>query len=114
MREKEPIPTFSYLIRQLHDQFPQLAYLHLVEPVIKGDKDDPIEKLTPDSNEFARKIWGDRPLIVAGGFNSETAKDTAEAKGGLVAFGRYFISNVSIIFFTLIFGDIQVAKSIQA
>jgi NADPH2 dehydrogenase len=96
MREKEPIPTFSYLIQQLHDQFPQLAYLHLVEPVIKGDNDDTAKKEVADSNQFAREIWGDRPLIVAGGFQPDSAKATVDEKGGLVAFGRHFIANASI------------------
>lgn len=96
MREKEPIPTFSYLIQQLHDRFPSLAYLHLVEPRVGGDKDAKAkEESSQDTNAFARKIWGDRPLIVAGGFDPQSAKDTVEQEGGLVAFGRWYISNVS-------------------
>ncbi len=98
MREKKPIPTFSYLIQQLHDRFPSLAYLHLVEPRIGGDKDaksDEQEASQEDTNDFARKIWGDRPLIVAGGFDPQTAKDTVDKNGGMVAFGRWYIANVS-------------------
>jgi NADPH2 dehydrogenase len=100
MREKDPIPTFSYLIQQLHDRFPSLAYLHLVEPRIKGDNDAKAKGADDsqgDSNDFACTIWGERPLIVAGGFNPKTATDKVEKDGGLVAFGRWYISNVSIL-----------------
>jgi 2,4-dienoyl-CoA reductase-like NADH-dependent reductase (Old Yellow Enzyme family) len=97
MREKDPIPTFSYLIQQLHDRFPDLAYLHLVEPRIKGDNDaKEADASQEDSNDFARTIWGERPLIVAGGFNPKTAANKVEKDGGLVAFGRWYISNVSV------------------
>lgn len=98
MREKDPIPTFSYLIQQLHDRFPDLAYLHLVEPRIKGDHDAKAKETDAsqeDSNDFARTIWGERPLIVAGGFSPKMAADKVEKDGGLVAFGRWYISNVS-------------------
>lgn len=88
MREKDPVPTFSYLIQELRDRFPNLAYLHLVEApanTVEGE---------PESNDFAREIWGDRPLIAADAFQPDTAKETVENKGGLIAFGKYFISNV--------------------
>ncbi|CAG8604738.1 4150_t:CDS:2 [Acaulospora colombiana] len=75
MRMKDPIPTFEYLIQELHDGFPQLAYIHLVEPRIAGDKDgrekDPEIKV--DSNDFAKRIWGERPYISAGGYTPESA-----------------------------------------
>jgi NADPH2 dehydrogenase len=100
MREKNPIPTFSYLIQQLHDRFPSLAYLHLVEPRIKGDNDAKAKEagsIQEDSNDFARTIWGERPLILAGGFTPKTATDKVEKDGGLIAFGRWYISNVSAL-----------------
>lgn len=51
-------------------------------------------KILVKSNDFIREIWKPRPLISAGGYNRETALAVAETKGDLVAFGRYFISNV--------------------
>ena len=48
------------------------------------------------SNDFLRRIWHPRPLIVAGGYSPEAAYEVAEAEGDLIAFGRYFISNVSL------------------
>jgi NADPH2 dehydrogenase len=104
MREKDPIPTFSHLIQQLHDRFPSLAYLHLVEPGIKGGNDAKAKETDAnqkDSNDFARAIWGERPLIAAGGFNPRTAVETVEKDGGLVAFGRWYISNVSTLISSL-------------
>ena len=98
MREANPIPTFSYLIQQLYDRFPSLAYLHLVEPRIRGDNDTKgkeVDAGQEETNEFARAIWKERPLIVAGGFDPRTAKEKVEKDGGLVAFGRWYISNVS-------------------
>jgi NADPH2 dehydrogenase len=95
MRERDPVPTFSYIIEQLRDRFPQLAYLHLIEPGIRGNMSD-VATGTDESNDFARKIWGERPLVAAGGFTAQSAKATVEQKGGLAAFGRHFISNVCI------------------
>ncbi|PVF97962.1 putative NADPH2 dehydrogenase chain OYE2 [Serendipita vermifera] len=96
MRMDDPIPTFQYLIQQLHDRFPSLAYLHLIESEIKGDNDAQARKRTDgkkDSNDFARKIWGDRPYISAGGYKPDTANRHVEKQGGLVAFGRLFLAN---------------------
>ncbi|KAJ7612397.1 hypothetical protein DFH06DRAFT_1015391, partial [Mycena polygramma] len=51
-------------------------------------------------NDFIRDIWGDRPLISAGGFNRESAIKLAEQRtNSLVAFGRHFIANASQIDF---------------
>jgi NADPH2 dehydrogenase len=98
MRMEDPIPTFRYLVQQLHDRFPSLAYLHLIESEIKGDNDAQATKGTDgkkDSNDFARNIWGDRPYISAGGYKPDTAQHQLEKRGGLVAFGRLFLANVS-------------------
>ena len=50
------------------------------------------------SSEVLRKLWGDRPYIAAGGMDGATAINTVEKYGGLVAFGRDFIANVSLVF----------------
>ena len=47
------------------------------------------------TNDFIREIWAPRSLISAGGHTRESALAFAE-RGDLVAFGRLFISNVSI------------------
>ncbi|KAJ7656276.1 hypothetical protein DFH06DRAFT_1473537 [Mycena polygramma] len=85
-------PTFVYLVTELRDRYPELAYLHVIEPRVDG-----VETLKVIqegySNNFIRGIWGDRPLISAGGYTRETALETAEEKGDLIAFCRKFIGN---------------------
>ena len=88
---EDPKPTFAYFVSQAKERFPGLAYLHAVEPLA-----DPG---AADSNEFLREIWEDKPFIAAGGFAPQDAAETVQAKGGLVAFGRHYIANVSIVSF---------------
>ncbi|KAJ3777544.1 hypothetical protein FB446DRAFT_806014 [Lentinula raphanica] len=85
MGMKDPIPTFTYLISQLKEKHPDLAYLHLIQ---SRALDDPKE-----SNETFFDVWLPRPLVVADGFTRDTALKLAEREGLLVAFGRQFISN---------------------
>lgn len=112
MGMKNPIPTYSYLIEQMAQKHPHLLYLHLVEPQIIGDRDindDPVheehssslsgEKVVHPSNEFARKIWGNRPFISAGSYTNapERAADLVNlSTNALAAFGRAFIANVGL------------------
>ena len=35
----DPVPTFSYIVNRLIESYPDLAYLHLVEPGISGAED---------------------------------------------------------------------------
>ena len=93
MGMEDPKPTFSYFVSQAKERFPELAYLHAIEPRVAGIDDR--ESSDGDSNEFLREIWGDKAFISAGGYTPETAAETVEAKGGLIAFGRHYISNVS-------------------
>jgi NADPH2 dehydrogenase len=97
MGMEDPRSTFAYLVTALRDKHPKLAYLHTTEPRVAGDVG-----ITPHpeaSNDFLREIWNggeggeERVFISAGGYTRETALRTAENKGGLVAFGRLYISN---------------------
>ena len=96
MRMEDPAPTFSYLVTKLTENHPNLAYIHAVEPRVYGSVDlESKDIVKSDTNDIFRKIWGDRPFIVAGGFNTtEDIAETVRSKGGLVAIGRYYISNV--------------------
>jgi NADPH2 dehydrogenase len=88
---EDPIPTFSYLVSQIHDLYPNFGYLHVVEPRVCGYDDiDP----GTDSNDFLRDIWLPKAFISAGGYNRESAIEMADKTGELIAFGRSFISNV--------------------
>ncbi|KAJ6541576.1 FMN-linked oxidoreductase [Mycena capillaripes] len=91
-RNGEPKPTYAYLVKQLRDRYPDLAYFHVVEPRVDGS--ETLETIKAGhSNDFIREIWGKKPLISAGGYTRETALAVAEEKGDLVAFARPYIAN---------------------
>lgn len=96
----DPIPQFRYLVQQLKNRHPDLAYIHLFEPTFNVD---PVEMNTESqagkrSNDFAREIWkkGGGVVVSAGDFDPERALKHAETTGDVIAFGRWFISNVSV------------------
>jgi NADPH2 dehydrogenase len=93
----DPVPTFSYIVSEIKRLYPKFAYIHLIEPRVSADSDlDTSPENATQSNDFIREIWGDRPLISAGGFNRQTAIKLATRKNALVAFGRHFIANVRL------------------
>lgn len=98
----DPIPQFTYLIRQLR-QFP-LAYLHLIEGRVQGPVD---LKECEDKLDWAVEAWcGDdaprRVVVLAGGYRPHTARETVDAKYPdkevCVAFGRLWISNPDLVY----------------
>ncbi|KAJ7447166.1 NADH:flavin oxidoreductase/NADH oxidase [Mycena latifolia] len=96
MQFDHPKPTYAHLVTQLRDRYPELAYLHIVEPRADGNGDMTTDRIKEShSNDFIREIWGGRPLISAGGYTRETAIAVAEEKGDLVAFGRGYLANVT-------------------
>ncbi|KAE9405240.1 FMN-linked oxidoreductase [Gymnopus androsaceus JB14] len=89
-----PQTTFTYLVQQIKHLHPSFAYIHVVEPRIKGSADTE-EAHAEASNDFLREIWHPKRFITAGGYKPETAFAVAEKyknEGELVAFGRYFLS----------------------
>lgn len=96
MGMEDPKPTFAYFVSQAKEQFPNLAYIHAVEPRVSGIDDR--ESSNGESNKFLREIWGDKVFISAGGYSPETAVETVETQGGLVAFGRHYIANPDLPF----------------
>ena len=36
---KNPIPTYSYIVKRLVEEYPDMAYLHLIEPGVHGYQD---------------------------------------------------------------------------
>ncbi|KDQ28748.1 hypothetical protein PLEOSDRAFT_1038318 [Pleurotus ostreatus PC15] len=95
MGMQDPKPTYTYLVTRIKELYPHLAYIHVVEPRANGSGDRaPGESRADESNDFIRDIWGERPLISAGGYTRETALRQAEARPNeLIAFGRWYISN---------------------
>ncbi|KAJ3755947.1 hypothetical protein EV360DRAFT_72426 [Lentinula raphanica] len=92
LKMKSPVPTFSYVVAELKKQFPNLAYLHVVEPRISIIDDRTTD--VKESNDYIKALWSPRPLILAGGFLREDAIQAAEeTEGVLIAFGRRYIAN---------------------
>ncbi|KAI9455417.1 hypothetical protein F5148DRAFT_1226078 [Russula earlei] len=91
MGTKDPLSTFAAYVERIRDAHPNFAYIHVTESRNLDDLKANGEPSQP--RDFLRKIWGDRPYIAAGGFDRATANSTVEKDGGLVAFGRQFISN---------------------
>jgi N-ethylmaleimide reductase len=90
MSDSDPVATFGYLARELNRL--GIAYLHVVEPRIKG-----IEEIAkgqaPIAAQHLRQKFS-RTLIAAGGFTGESAAAiVAAGDADLVAFGRHFIAN---------------------
>ncbi len=90
MSDSDPAATFGYVVTEL-DRL-GIAYLHVVEPRIKG-----IEEIgnaqAPIAAQHLRQKFS-RALIAAGGFTGESAAAiVAAGDADLVAFGRHFISN---------------------
>jgi NADPH2 dehydrogenase len=95
MRMENPIPQFSDVIRKASQL--NLAYLHLVEPRIKGGDDyESSERL-----DFAYQLWNG-PLLLAGGYKSAEAQQVIDQeypdKDIVVMFGRQFIANPDLVY----------------
>jgi NADPH2 dehydrogenase len=100
MGMKDPLPTFTAFVERIRNTHPNFGHIHVIEGLnwrhTTGtnlhDEND------THSSEPLRKIWGNRPYIAAGGFDRASAHSTVEKHGGLIAFGRHFIANVSTLF----------------
>ncbi|KAL0576602.1 hypothetical protein V5O48_005395 [Marasmius crinis-equi] len=98
--DKDPVPTYSHLVRKLKEVHPTLAYIHVVEPRVDG-----VTNVDPKGreNDFIREIWTKGPgglededgrrLISCGNYDLETGTEDADAKGDVIAFGRRFLAN---------------------
>jgi NADPH2 dehydrogenase len=94
----DPMPTFAGLVTRIRDNYPDFAYIHvleatdistiLVRPKASAETRPPVK--------FLRDIWGNRPYIANANYERDTAIDAVEKEGGLVSFGRHFMSNVGV------------------
>ena len=88
--DSDPVALFDYVAKQLN-RF-GLAYLHIIEPRIKGnvliaDGQGPV------ASARLRKIFTGK-IIAAGGFEPDTAEAAVrDGDADLVAFGRHFVAN---------------------
>lgn len=91
MSDSDPEATFTYLADRLN-QF-GLAYLHVVEPRIRGSELVEDRDQAPVATRQLRKVFNGT-IIAAGGFTPESAEEiVAAGDADCVAFGRDFISN---------------------
>jgi N-ethylmaleimide reductase len=88
--DSNPEATFGYLTAEL-DKL-GLAYLHIIEPRIKGDSTLHEDQSAVAAATIRKTFKG--TIVAAGGFDREQA-ETIINKGDadIVAFGRYFSSN---------------------
>jgi N-ethylmaleimide reductase len=90
MGDSNPRALFRAVAERL-DGF-GLAYLHLIEPRVKGGETIAEGQAPIAAQELSKFFRG--PVIAAGGFNPETAEaSVARGDASLIAFGRHFIAN---------------------
>jgi NADPH2 dehydrogenase len=97
MRMADPVTQFSHLASQLKEL--NLAYLHAIESRVNNWED--VEKV--EGIDFLLEIWGkEAPVLVAGGFNPETAQRAVDEEyknyNVAVVFGRHFLANPDLPF----------------
>ena len=90
MADSNPRALFRYVADRLNDF--KLAYLHVIEPRIKGGELIAERQGPVAAQELSKVFHG--PIIAAGGFEPDTAETTvANGDASLIAFGRHFIAN---------------------
>jgi N-ethylmaleimide reductase len=90
MSDSNPTALFAYVAEQLNQL--GLAYLHIIEPRVKGNV-VMVEGQAPIASEQLRKVFRGK-IIAAGGFEPDSAETVVEkGDADLVAFGRLFVSN---------------------
>jgi N-ethylmaleimide reductase len=91
MSDSDPIGLFTFVAQELAKR--NLAYLHLIEPRVKGNAEDASRDQAPVASRLMRQHYPGT-IIVAGGFDGASAKAIIESgDADLVAFGRHFIAN---------------------
>ncbi|WP_320534983.1 alkene reductase [Robbsia andropogonis] len=90
MADSDARGTFIYVTARLNGY--GLAYLHVVEPRVRGNDDVTASAGALSAAQLRRVYKG--PIIAAGGFTADSASHIInEGSADLVAFGRLFISN---------------------
>jgi NADPH2 dehydrogenase len=93
VRMKDPQPQFTHIIKELKAL--DIAFLDLIEPRISGGGPDDGVYAAQGNLDYAIEAWGgDKPVLIAGGFTAEKAKETVKRYADyqvVIAFGRLFI-----------------------
>lgn len=101
----ESATEYVKLCEMIHQQSPDLGYVHFVEPRADPAKlknwntysatHDASESLQPYRDVFANSKT---EFLSAGGYTADLAKEYVQEHGGAVVFGRWFISSESRTF----------------
>jgi 2,4-dienoyl-CoA reductase-like NADH-dependent reductase (Old Yellow Enzyme family) len=100
MSNPDNVEVFTKLCQAIHDRFPNLGYVHMVES--RGDPAKLANWATaagdaPDAetlNPFRKIFEGSATAFLsAGGYTADLAREVVQAHGGAVVFGRIFISS---------------------
>jgi N-ethylmaleimide reductase len=91
MSDSDPHATFGYVAERLNAY--DLAYLHVIEPRVRGNEDNAnVTESDVSSKDMRRNFKG--VIVAAGGFTRESAEQIiSDGHADLVAFGRMFTSN---------------------
>jgi N-ethylmaleimide reductase len=90
MSDSDPHATYGYVAKRLNDY--NLAYLHVIEPRVRGIEDVDVSDAAVSAKDMRRLFNG--TLIAAGGFTAQSAEQiVVDGHADIVAFGRLFISN---------------------
>ena len=94
----DPIPTFTGLVTRIHDSHLNFARIHVVEGTDALLTLDPRNPLRGSQQSFCETSGAKAILydIIIANYERDMAIKVVEKEGGLVSFGRYFISNVDV------------------
>ncbi|KAI8137294.1 hypothetical protein BJV82DRAFT_525495 [Fennellomyces sp. T-0311] len=96
MKDDTPYDTWGYIVDQLQENHPNLAYLHMIEP--RDDFSRKTQKDTVNTLDPFRAKWKGT-FMSAGGYTTDPslASQVADKTGNLIAIGRAFIANPDIV-----------------
>jgi N-ethylmaleimide reductase len=91
MSDPDPAEIYDYVLRTVSAA--DVAYLHIIRPVISGNVESEAGRLVRDPLLNVRPRFAGR-IIVAGGIDVENAEQMiADGQADAVAFGRWFLAN---------------------
>jgi len=95
MFDSNPVELFEYVISELNEY--QLAYLHLLEPLVALEPEEKYNNYLKIITPYFRKFYKGT-LITNCGFNFDTGNKTIKnGDADLVAFGKLYISNPDLV-----------------
>ncbi|KAJ5602000.1 NADH:flavin oxidoreductase/NADH oxidase family protein [Penicillium lagena] len=100
MRMADPEGQFSYLAQKMAEL--KLAFVHLVEPRICGAGDAEGVSETESLDFFLRAYAGASPVVIAGGYQSDSAREAVDTKYKdyevVIGIGRPWTANPDLPF----------------